>query len=297
MPDPEYSPLTRRRFLRKLAGWGTVAGGAGVAGVGVYAWRIEPHWIEAVRRDLPIAHLPDALAGKVLVQISDLHIGPVVDEDYICGALARACSLQPDILAITGDFMTCHGSEQIGNVRRVLQHLRPARLATVAILGNHDYGAGWRQPAVAEELADMLRGQGLAVLRNATLDVAGLTIAGLDDYWSPCFAPYEVLPRLRPDRANLVLCHNPDVVDKPVWAGYQGWILSGHTHGGQCKPPFLTPPILPINNHQYHAGEIDLGDGRRLYVNRALGYLRRVRFNVRPEITVFRLAPATEPQA
>lgn len=192
--------------------------------------------------------------------------------------------------------MTSHGSEQIGNVRRVLQHLRPARLATVAILGNHDYGANWRQPAVAEELTDMLRGQGIDVLRNATLDVGGLTIAGLDDFWSPCFAPSQVMPGLRGDRANLVLCHNPDAVDKPIWAGYQGWILSGHTHGGQCKPPFLMPLILPVDNQQYHAGEIDLGDGRRLYVNRALGYLRRVRFNVRPEITVFRLTLAAEPR-
>jgi len=56
-------------------------------------------------------------------------------------------------------------------------------------------------------------------------------------------------------------------------------------------PPWLKPPILPLNNHRYAAGAIDLGDGRRLYVNRALGYLKRVRFNVRPEITVFTLTP------
>jgi hypothetical protein len=57
--------------------------------------------------------------------------------------------------------------------------------------------------------------------------------------------------------------------------------------------------VLPVGNHCYHAGEIDLGDGRRLYVNRALGYLRRVRFNVRPEITVFTLrgADGTDAQA
>jgi hypothetical protein len=97
------------------------------------------------------------------------------------------------------------------------------------------------------------------------------------------------LPKLPPDRPSLVLCHNPDAADRTIWAGYRGWILSGHTHGGQCKPPFCTPPFLPVNNHRYHAGEIDLGDGRRLYVNRALGYLKRVRFNARPEITVFTL--------
>src|SRR5262245_12445354 len=190
MASSSRPPITRRRFLWKLAGWGTLSS---LAGLSVYTWRIEPHWVEVVRRPLPIAHLPDRLEGKLLVQISDLHIGPVVDEDYIAGAIDLACSLQPEILAITGDFMTSLGAEQIGNVCRVLQHLQPARLATVAILGNHDYGAGWKQPGVADELTDMLKGQGIAVLRNASLNIDGLAIAGLDDFWSPGFAPEQVM--------------------------------------------------------------------------------------------------------
>ena len=58
----------------------------------------------------------------------------------------------------------------------------------------------------------------------------------------------------------------------------------------KVKPPFLKPPILPVKNKRYGAGEIDLNDGRTLYINRALGNLYQVRFNVRPEITVFKLA-------
>ena len=93
-------------------------------------------------------------------------------------------------------------------------------------------------------------------------------------------------------KPNLVLCHNPDVCDLDIWNGYQGWILSGHTHGGQCKPPFLKPPILPVKNKKYTSGEIDLQDGRTLYINRALGHLWQVRFNVRPEVTIFELERA-----
>jgi hypothetical protein len=88
------------------------------------------------------------------------------------------------------------------------------------------------------------------------------------------------------------LCHNPDGADQPGWGDYQGWILAGHTHGGQCRPPFCRPPCLPVENPRYVAGEVDLGDGRRLYINRALGHLLRLRFNVRPEITAFRLTRA-----
>jgi len=93
-------------------------------------------------------------------------------------------------------------------------------------------------------------------------------------------------------QANIVLCHNPDVCDLNVWSDYKGWILAGHTHGGQCKPPFLNPPVLPIKNKKYISGEVDLEDGRTLYVNRALGHLWQVRFNVRPEITMFTLEKA-----
>ncbi len=79
---------------------------------------------------------------------------------------------------------------------------------------------------------------------------------------------------------------------KASWGDYQGWILAGHTHGGQCKPPFLPPPLLPVWNPRYTAGEFPLAGNRRLYINRGIGYVLRVRFNVRPEITVFHLAPA-----
>jgi predicted MPP superfamily phosphohydrolase len=77
-----------------------------------------------------------------------------------------------------------------------------------------------------------------------------------------------------------------------VWQNYRGWILAGHTHGGQCKPPLFNPPVLPVKNRSYTAGAFDLGDGRQLYINRALGSSWPVRFNVRPEITVFTLAAA-----
>lgn len=85
-----------------------------------------------------------------------------------------------------------------------------------------------------------------------------------------------------------------DALDVLDWDGYRGWILAGHTHGGQCKPPFLPPPVLPVRNTRYTSGEIPLAEGRRLYINRGLGHLLQVRFNVRPEITAFTLTTAAD---
>jgi predicted MPP superfamily phosphohydrolase len=285
--SPTAQPnVSRRKLLKRSA--------LSLAGLGVatlaYTWRFEPHWVQVVRRSLPIARLPDALVGKTLVQISDLHVGPIVDEDYIVGAMEKVSSLGADILVITGDFMTCTGTEQVPAVARVLKHLRPGKLATIGILGNHDYAWQWTSKSSADQLTRTVSDMGITMLRNDVVDVQGLQIAGADELWGPFFNPMNAVRMLDLARASLMLCHNPDAMDLPVWGGYQGWILAGHTHGGQCKPPFLSPPITPVRNKRYTAGEFDLYDGRRLYINRGLGYLHRVRFNARPEITEFTLA-------
>lgn len=277
--------LTRRKFLKGMLAGAALSG----AGTFVYAWRIEPHWVTTVVRDLPIAGLPAELEGRALLQISDLHVGPVVDRSYLAETLEKVSAIDADLIAITGDFMTCNRNEQVASAVALVERLRTPPLGVVAILGNHDYGRSWSRVEVADELTHELERIGVTVLRNDTLDVEGLRIVGLDDYWSPNYALNETMSAVDQDSPTLVLCHNPDAADTAGWAGYRGWILSGHTHGGQVDPPLMRPPILPVQNSRYSSGEFDLGDGRRMYINRGLGYSRRVRFNSRPEITVFRL--------
>ena len=275
--------VTRRRFL-------TMLGGA--VALGFYTWRVEPHWVEVVHLDMPIPNLPDHLVGKTLVQLSDLHIGPRVDSAFIQRSLRLVNDLRPDLVCITGDFMTCNGGEQIDEVARVMESLAIPPMGCFAVLGNHDYGTRWMQSQVADRLVSRLADLGVETLRNSSRLTDGLRVIGLDDLWSKRFNAAPVSADLASLTPSVVLSHNPDTADLDAFAGYRGWILSGHTHGGQCKPPFLPAPILPVKNRRYTAGAFDLGDGRHLYINRALGYLQRVRFNVRPEITVFRLTVA-----
>jgi uncharacterized protein len=278
--------LSRRRFLQAV---GSSLGVA--AGVGFYTWRVEPHWLEIVRRRLPIRRLPPSLAGRTLVHLSDVHVGPRVDDEYVLATFRRIAALQPDIVVLTGDFGSYHPGifEQLASVYR---HFPAGRIGTVAILGNHDYGPAWRHPELAARLVEIVQPFGINVLRNQVCEIGGLQIAGLDDLWANQFKPAAALPQLDPRRAAIVLSHNPDTVDLPVWQNYEGWILSGHTHGGQCKPPFLPPPLLPVRNRRYTAGEFQLAGNRRLYISRGVGHLLHVRFNVRPEATVFDLTPA-----
>ncbi len=294
--DEKHDRLTKRAFLRVTSRRAlALSAGALTAlagGVGVYAWRVEPHWIRVVRRNMAIAGLPAALEGKTLVQISDLHVGAIVDSNYLIAAMKRISALGADLTVITGDFMSCEATERVDEVARVLRHLRHGPMGCIAVLGNHDYGDGWLDARAAQKLSTRLDDLGITVLRNGVKTVAGLQVVGVEDLWGPFFQPERLLETSDWNRPSLVLCHNPDAVDLPIWSGYRGWILSGHTHGGQCKPPFLPPPILPVKNTRYTSGEFALSDGRRLYINPGIGYLRRIRFNVRPEITVFRLASA-----
>ena len=277
-------PLTRRQALKTLA-----AAGTGALALGFYTWRIEPHWLEFTFPELLISGLPRELVGRTLAQISDQHVGKRVDDAYIIESFRRVQELAPDFVAFTGDWVTYSHTREFEQLRRVLAHLPHGRLGTVGILGNHDYGSHWRMPDVAEQVTAIATAAGVTMLRNQAVTVAGLQFIGLDDLWGPRFDPVEVLAQKGKDASTIVLSHNPDTADLPVWGQYQGWILAGHTHGGQCKPPFLPPPLLPVKNRRYSSGAFELSGNRRMYISRGVGYLHRVRFNVRPEIPVFQL--------
>ncbi|MFJ1261345.1 metallophosphoesterase [Capnocytophaga canis] len=256
----------------------------------LYAWQIERHWVEVVSMKMPIEHLPKHLEGKTLMQISDLHTGRWVSNDYLISTFEEMRKYDPDFVVYTGDYVTYKNKKVLyDKLEEALQHCVKGRLGTIAVLGNHDYGVNWREPKVADSIVELMRSHQIVVLRNERIQIEGLTFIGLDDLWAGEFNASKAFENYDAAQANVVLSHNPDTCDLEVWQNYQGWILSGHTHGGQCKPPFLTPPVLPLKNKEYASGKIELSNQRTLYVNRGIGHSIPVRFNVRPEITIFEL--------
>jgi predicted MPP superfamily phosphohydrolase len=256
-----------------------------------YTIVVEPHWLEIVRRDLAIANLPNALVGKTVLLVSDIHVGPRVSDDYLVDSFERARALKPDIALFTGDFISYRlerGEAQFAQLQGVLSHFPMGQLATLAVLGNHDYGRNWSEPEVARRVENEAARAGIRVLHNEVASVQGLDVIGIDELWAHRADSRRALAA-RTNTAAVALCHNPDGLDELPWPDYQGWIFSGHTHGGQCKPPFLPPPLLPVKNRRYTAGEIRVDDRRTVYISRGVGHLIRARFNVRPEMTLFTL--------
>ncbi|WP_343612164.1 metallophosphoesterase [Chryseobacterium oranimense] len=279
--------MTRKKFIKRLMQLSLLG-----AFPGLYSWQIEPFWVEFVRRKLPIKNLPEALEGKILMQISDLHVGNRFDWNFLIESFQKAKQFNPDFVVYTGDFVNHGTSEDQENLEKVMNHAVHGKLSTFAILGNHDYGKNWDDTECSEKICDTLESFGIRMLKNCSEESHGLNFIGFEDLWSPNFYPEKVMESYDPSKAHIVLCHNPDACDRDIWNGYKGWILSGHTHGGQCRIPGIITPLLPVENRRYVSGEIDLQDGRMLYINRAIGHSFQIRFMVRPEITVFTLTRA-----
>ena len=151
--------ITRRRFFKVAA-----AGTALSAGVGLYTWQIEPHWLEVVEHPLAIEHLPDELVGWRMVQLSDLHIGPQVDDAYLVRCFERVKELSPELVVYTGDFIShepeivahcaAHVRASAAGAKRHVRDPRQSRLRS-------------RMVAVATSAADRGAGHGCGSARLA----------------------------------------------------------------------------------------------------------------------------------
>lgn len=283
-------PLTRRGLLKY--GAALAVAGAG----GAYARWVEPEWIEVTRHDLPAANLPPAWDGVRVVLIADLHHSSRVPLDYLARAIQEVKALEPDLVAVAGDFVLLEDPQNAVRVAGLFADLRPP-LGVFACMGNHDYGL--YGPSYAGTLRDLgvahnLAKNGVRVLRNEAVRLtrAGqdLWIGGVDDFWTPWCLPRLAMRGMPAGAASLMLCHNPDGADDLAAAGC-GPILAGHTHGGQVRIPFIGPILLPVQNRTRDQGLHPVGR-TCVYVTRGIGWLHRVRFNCRPEISVLTLRPA-----
>ncbi|MBD2529948.1 metallophosphoesterase [Nostoc flagelliforme FACHB-838] len=256
-----------------------------------------------------IAGLPESLQGKKLVQLSDFHYdGLRLSEDMLGKAIAVTNEAEPDLILLTGDYVTDDPTPIHQLVLR-LKHLQ-SRNGIYAVLGNHDIY--YRQAKT--EVTAALTSIGIHVLWNEIAYPLGkeLPLVGLADSWSQEFNPEPVMNQLNPDTPCIVLSHNPDTAEI-----LQAWRvdlqLSGHTHGGQIVIPGIGPVVLLYNKFaekiprkvrrlvpfleanvsvvshwEWAQGSHRIGKNQ-LYVNRGLGTYLPGRLFCRPEVTIITL--------
>ena len=164
--------MNRRKFLKT-----TLKAGIGASLLsGLYAWQIEPFWLEFVKIKMPIKNLPDHLEGKTLMQLSDLHVGNRFDYEYLIEAFKEAQTYNPDFVVYTGDYVSYENEEQIQQLKTVMKHAVKGTIGTAGVLGNHDYGNGWKEQGIANNITRVLEENGIQILSNQRKNFKGLNI-------------------------------------------------------------------------------------------------------------------------
>lgn len=263
---------------------------AGIASIDGFLVEPRAYAIERVQIELP--RLPEAFHGFKIVQVSDIHFGPYMHKVGVESAVRMAKTFQPDLVVLTGDFVSHPFGESNGP--RGARHAEPCadaltqfgRTPMLAVLGNHDC---WNDAGI---VAGSLKDRGITVLRNQAVAIERgrerIWIAGTGDAIVEDVDLPAALKPVPAGECTVLLAHEPDFADHA--AGYDIDLqLSGHSHGGQVRLPGIGALILPELAKKYPEG-LNRIRNLQLYTNRGLGVISPpVRLNCPPEITFLTL--------
>jgi uncharacterized protein len=274
--------MNRRQFIKRSAYAAVITGGGA-------AWwgRHELHQLSIERIPLRLKLGPEAPANLSVAQLSDFHIDPQYDEAWIARYVNETNALKPDVIALTGDFVTKDASALVPLAAHLGKLQAPG--GVFACLGNHDQ---WNMSLF--KFRQTFESVGIRVLINeaaaVTLRDRKVWLAGVESVWAGYPNPAKSLSALKSHERAIFLAHEPDYaldISRQLPIALQ---LSGHTHGGQiCLPPgkvILSPrhgKILVRGIYQDSAAW-------PVYVNRGIGTLGpHFRVACRPEITLLQI--------
>jgi predicted MPP superfamily phosphohydrolase len=252
-----------------------------------YLDRTNPtEWVDTNSLEIDLPGLPDEFDGYRLVQISDFHLGTWFTIPKLFQVVEKVNNLQPDLVVITGDFVTINPEQYVEGLAAGLSNLLPQD-ATLAILGNHDH---WSN---AELIRSALKSTGVIELNNDIYPIKRngkcLYFAGIDDFMVGKDRLDQILTILPEEGCTILLAHEPDFADFSACTKRFVLQLSGHSHGGQIVLPRIGPVYLPRFGRKYPSGLYQV-NGMLVYTNNGLGTAElQFRVNCPPEITVIDL--------
>ncbi len=276
--DSRKRKISRRKFL----GLSSAAFLGGLVAGGTYLYINDESKEPAIERvQIPIRNLPESLEGFTIAVLSDFHLYPLTQLPLIETAVALTNALNPDLTVLLGDYVW-HEVEAIFDLAPALAKLN-ARHGVYSIMGNHDL---WTDVDI---ITQGLEEAHLPILRNEGISIPmgkeTLYLAGLDDGWSGNPDLATALANREADATTVLLMHEPDLADKYAQDDSIALQLSGHSHGGQIRFPYVGAIILPYLAWKYDMGLYKVKD-LWLYTNRGLGVTNEpIRYNCPPEIT------------
>ena len=282
---------SRRKFIRLVAS-------AGAATVVADSIVLEPNLPRVIRQEIALRRWPARMDGFSIAVLSDFHYDPYFSCHPLRAAIGMVNDLRPDLIALTGDFVSTPLFES--NDREAALAAEPcaallaklnARHGLWAVMGNHDFFTD------QDHVIEALRRHGIQVLSNQSVPIeAGgdrFWLAGVNDVLSGTADLRTTLQDVKNGDATVLLAHEPDYAD--LVARYPvDFQISGHSHGGQIRIPGLLNLYLPPLAKKYILGLYKIGP-LILYTNAGIGTVNLpVRLNCPPEITLITLRRSAE---
>ena len=299
-PSPPESPSRRAFIGNAVLGVGAI----GAATSPTYATLIEPWAIKVRSYTIPIRGLPRSLENLRLVQFSDSHLGPRMPASFIKHAADLVVQLEPDIVLLTGDYV----HDGVDDIEQAAELCKPmieaANIATVGVLGNHDWWGDGRRMSKA------LQAHGVHMIDNDRVWIDpdsrslstekrsnALALVGLGDLTEDIVDPIRAFRDVDQLTPRVVLAHHPDTAEQPELIRQNApridLMVSGHTHGGQVRLPLLGTPLVPSEYGSKYAGGLVQGPAFPVLISRGVGLsLLPVRFGVPPELVEITLVRA-----
>ena len=256
------TPLSnnRREFFKKGLDYASVGVAVGLSGRAMY----EAKFIELEKVDIKIKDLKQSYS---IVQLSDVHIGGLIDQQFIKNLVTRVNILKPDVVVITGDLVdiALHYAKP---ALEELKHLE-TKYGTYFIVGNHEYLHG------IDEIISTVNSMGIKTLENENVYIGkegnGFNLAGVYDQIGYRMEHHEpdlqkALNNKHLNSPTVLLAHQPRFIEEVT--SDVALVLSGHTHGGQLYPfRVLVKMVQP-----YIAGLYKHSEDTQIYVNKGTGF-------------------------
>jgi hypothetical protein len=268
-----------------------------LAGLAADTTLFEPNRPQIVRKEIALRRWPARMEGFTIALLSDFHYDSHFSVHPLRASISMVNDLHPDLIALAGDFVSepflSHNRKKAASAAVPCAHLLQQMQAPYglwAVLGNHDLAAD------STLVVDALHAEGIQVLDNRSVPIEAnggrFWLSGVDDPLEGDPDLDKALHSVPASESVILLAHEPDYADEA--ASYPVELqLSGHTHGGQIRVPFLPPLYLPPLGRKYVWGSYKVGR-LALYTNRGLGTVNvPVRMNCPPEITLLTLRRST----
>ena len=288
----------KKRFWSKFRRVPLIVVGAAFSFTVLYGSFIESRMISITEERVSLP----TVEKLTIVALSDFHVGPYKGRGFMQRLVQKVNALSPDLVLLAGDY-TYHGSDPADHLAP-LQELK-ARYGVFGVMGNHEYNCLSHRGKSSTYYGTFdgsnvvlrtLERLNVRMLNNESVEVpleegGPLFIAGIDDACSGHDNLESALPKTSQKSSVILLAHDPSVI-LDNRSSYANLIVSGHTHGGQIRLPFIGPlPALPTQlPRSYDQGIFPLDGNTTLAITRGVGETGpRARLFAPPEILVLRI--------